>query len=137
MTDNERARIRSIMYEPSSVWLCTDAQNERWLTDQFVLLNVTGAEALYCYDSSYGIEWPDGPYQLMATGQWRMQERDSIPEPDIEAYFEVLARKVRWCHVEPTEWSVAEHPGKAMLGVSEDTPCLLGESTWTAIHRHY
>jgi len=137
MPDNERARIRSIMYEPSSVWLATEYSGRRWLTDQFVLYDVTGAEVLHCYDTSYDVVWPDGPYQLMATGVWRAQTRDSIPEPDIEAYFRNLAGKVSWRPARPTEWSVAEHPGKAMLWISEEVPCLLGESTWTAIKRHH
>jgi hypothetical protein len=32
---------------------------------------------------------------------------------------------------------VAEHPGKAQLWRSLGVPCLLGESTWAAIRRHY
>ena len=137
MPDNERARIRGIMYEPSSVWLATENSGDRWLTDQFVLYNVTDAEVLYCYDCSYDVYWPDGPYQLMASGDWRMKDRDSIPEPDIEAWFEVTSA-TDWRAATPTEWSVAEHPGKAMLWVAGDgVPCLLGESTWTAIKRHH
>lgn len=144
MPDNERARIRQVMYEPASVWLATENGGDRWLTDQFVLYNVTGAEVLYCYDCSYDVEWPDGPYRLMASGDWRMNERDSIPQPDIEAYFGVMASHV-WYPAHPSEWSVAEHPGKAMLWSADNgspeavdgLPCLLGESTWTAIKRHH
>ena len=132
----ERARIRSIMYEPSKVWLATEHCGDRWLTDQFVLYDVTGAEVLQCYDESYGIEWPDGPYQLMATGQWRANRRDSIPEPDIEAFLRIMAGHI-WYLAEPTEWSVAEHPGKAMLWNVGGMPALLGESTWSAIKRHH
>ena len=139
MPDNERARIRQIMYEPSAVWLATEYSGDRWITDQFVLYNVTGAEVLQCYDVNlnYDVEWPDGPYQLMATGEWRAKQRDSIPEPDIETYFGIMAESV-WVPADPTEWSVAEHPGKAMLWVSYlGDACLLGESTWTAIKRHH
>jgi hypothetical protein len=137
MPDNERARIRQIMYEPSSVWLATENSGERWLTDQYVLYNVTGAEVLSCYDTSYDTEWPDGPYQLMASGDWRMKERDSVPEPDIETYLGIMASHT-WYRAVPSDWSVAEHPGKAMLwSVMADAACLLGESTWTAVKRHY
>lgn len=136
MTDNERARIRSIMYEPSTVWLATEHSGDRWLTDQFVMLRITGAEVLYCYDTSYDVQWEDGAYQLMANGQWRMKDRDSIPEPDIEAYLKIQDSKP-WYYATPSEWSVAEHPGKAMLWVHGGIPCLLGESTWAAIKRHY
>ena len=136
MPDNERARIRQIMYEPSKVWLATEHCGDRWLTDQFVLYDVTGADVLQCYDETYGIEWPDGPYQLMATGAWRMGARDSVPEPDIEAFLGIMAELV-WFPATPTEWSVAEHPGKAMLWNADGLPALLGESTWTAIKRHH
>lgn len=140
MPDNERARIRSIMYEPSKVWLVTEPNGVRWLTDQYVLLDVSNAQVIE------GVK--DGSYQLMSTGEWRLEERDSIPAPDVAAY---LARRERddWRPAEPTEWSVAEHPGKAMLWSVElrepigdyDTAirgaCLLGEPTWAAIKRHY
>lgn len=124
------------MYEPSKVWLSTDLGGQRWLTDQFVLYDVTDADVLYCYDTSYDVVWPDGPYQLMATGEWRIQTRDSIPEPDIETYFELMNAQ-EWSPCRPSEWSVAEHPGRAMAWTANGRPCLLGEPTWTAIRRYH
>lgn len=128
MPSDERARIRAIMYQPSKVWLATENSGDRWLTDQFVMLNVTDTEVVD------GL--PDGAYQLMATGAWRAEERDSVPEPDIEGYFKVMASHT-WYRAEPSEWSVAEHPGKAMLWSAHGAACLLGESTWASIKRHH
>lgn len=127
MADNERARLRSIMYEPSAVWLASDYGGDRWLTDQYVLYNVTDSEVVR--------DLEDGAYQLMASGEWRAEARDSVPPPDVQAYLEIVSA-YDWRAAQPTEWSIAEHPGKAMLWAAGG-PCLLGESTWTSIKRHY
>lgn len=147
------ARLRQVMYEPSTVWLSTDYGGDRWLTDQFVLYRVTGYAELSDYDfhtclnyepwlgyepledeCSCPEEIPDGPYQLTVSRGFK--PRKSVPQPDIEGYFQNLAKK-SWCPTFPGEWSVAEHPGKAMLWTYEGKPCLLGESTWTALKRHH
>lgn len=122
----EYTALRQIMYQPSAVWLATENCGDRWLTDQFVLLCVT-----------YLGEWdelPDGPYKLTAGNG--IQPRESVPEPDIEQWFARTAEG-RWRPAKPSEWSVAEHPGKAMLWACGSLPCLLGESTWTQIKRHH
>lgn len=135
---SEWAQLRQIMYEPSQCWLSTEYSGDRWLTDQYVLMNVSDHEGFE--------ELADGPYKLTVSNG--PQARDSVPEPDIEAWFAVVAR-YSWREVRPSEWSVAEHPGKAMLWVIDEPcpifgednmahlPCLLGEPTWTAISRHY
>lgn len=128
-THQDVTRWRQIMYQPSSVWLATDMSGERWLTDEYVMLNVTGDAA------QEDVE--DGAYKLLASGELRVEKRDSFPEPDLERYFARVDELVDWREATPTEWSVAEHPGKAMLWRSDGAPCLLGESTWTAIHRRY
>jgi len=131
-------RLRQVMYEPATVWLSTDYGGDRWLTDQFVLYRVTGYEELFCYDSSYDVVWPDGPYQLTVSKGFK--PRKSVPQPDIDGYFAKLEDKT-WEPTSPSEWSVAEHPGKAMLWMygsgSVRPSCLLGESTWTALRRHH
>ena len=130
------------MYQPSAVWLSTENSGDRWLTDKYVLLNVTDDETFkpcaecrggrICGECPPG--YPDGPYKLTVSNgpTWR----DAIPHPDIEAYFGVLA-EYTWYPAYPSEWSVAEHPGKAQLWVSANDPVLLGEPTWTQIRRHY
>lgn len=142
----EWAQLRQIMYQPSTVWLCTENSGDRWLTDQFVLLNVTDDPSFeVCSECKSGRicgecppGYPDGPYKLTASNG--PQQRASVPEPDIEAWF-TRAAESKWRRVKPTEWSVAEHPGKAMLWAywcaGGGAPCLFGESTWTALKRHH
>lgn len=150
-------RLRQVMYEPSAVWLSTDYGGDRWLTDQFVLYRVTGYDELSAYDfhvclgydPSLGYEplegecscpdvIPDAPYQLTVSKGFK--PRKSVPQPDIDGYFAKLEDKI-WMPARPSEWSVAEHPGKAMLWTfgagSVRPPCLIGESTWTALKRHH
>lgn len=135
---SETAHLRQIMYQPSACWLSTENSGDRWLTDQFVLLDVTGHPALQWTngfsDTEYADEWADGPYKLTASNGF--QPRESVTEPDIEAWFTRVGQ-CAWHSAKPSEWSVAEHPGKAMLWVSGTQPCLLGESTWTALKRHH
>lgn len=125
----EYTALRQIMYQPSAVWLATENSGDRWLTDQFVLLDVSDMDE---FD-----ELPDGPYKLSVSEGPR--HREGVPEPDIEAWFTRVAQ-CAWRSARPSEWSVAEHPGKAMLWVSGSQsmlPCLMGEPTWTAIKRHH
>lgn len=136
------ARLRQVMYQPSAVWLTTVYGTERWLTDQFVLYNVTGFNELHYYDPSYGPEWQweDGAYKLTVSKGF--EPRDSVPPPDMEAWFDKLYNDNEWLRAEPTEWSVAEDPDKprpsrAMLWTSDGLPCLVGESTWVALKRNH
>jgi hypothetical protein len=128
------AKLRRIMYQPSAVWLVRSNDGRRYLTDQFVLYDVDHMEEF--------AELEDGAYQLTVSEGPRA--RDSVPEPDIEAYFEKVFGKT-WHVTVPSEWSVAEHPGKAMLwtyddgspGAVDSLPCLVGESTWTELKRYH
>jgi hypothetical protein len=129
----ELTRLRAIMYEPSAVWLGTWAGERRWLTDGYVMLDVTDSAAL---EDEY---IADGGYKLVASKGF--ESRDTIPEPDLDVYFARMDELADWHPVKPSEWSVAEHPGKAMLWVAKPGdypfPCLLGEPTWTAIKRNH
>lgn len=142
----EYTSLRQIMYQPSACWLSTENSGDRWLTDQFVLMNVTGIDAFeVCGECSSGRicgecppGYPDGPYKLTVSNG--PQQREGVPEPDIEAWF-TRAAESKWRRAKPTEWSVAEHPGKAMLwaygSAGGNAPCLFGEPTWTALKRHH
>lgn len=133
----EITRLRQIMYEPSAVWLATWAGERRWLTDGYVMLDVTDSPALE------DEEVPDGGYKLVASKGF--DPRETVPEPDLDRYFARLDEITHWWPAQPTEWSVAEHPGKAQLWVydlselGDPRPCrcLLGESTWTQLKRHH
>lgn len=123
---SENATLRQVMYQPSACWLSTDASGHRWLTDMYVLLDVTHAESLKSLE--------DGPYKMTVSNG--PQSRETPEVFNAEAYLSGLADRL-WRPASPTEWSVAEHPGKAMLWASEGSVCLIGESTWTAVQRHY
>lgn len=129
----EWTRLRAILYEPSSVWLATWAGNECWLTDQYVMLDVTSSCAFEDYDV------PDGGYKLVASKGFEPKELGW--KPDLDAYFAAMDQLADWYPVRASEWSVVEHPGKAQLWVSsvgsQPLPCLLGESTWSAIKRNH
>lgn len=136
-------RLRGIMYEPSCVRLSTRADDDgRYLTDGYVMLDVTDSPAVD------GVE--DGRYRLMAPPNQRFKPLDGPNEFDADGYFARLA-DAEWAPAEPSQWSVAEHPGKAMLfsvethslpgdplgDVVGTEPALMGEETWRTLRRHY
>lgn len=148
----EWTRLRAILYEPSSVWLASWTASERWLTDQYVMLDVTDSPAFEesaraeseLSDPSTSDEYiPDGSYKLVASKGFEPKALGW--EPDLDVYFAAMDQLADWLPAQPTEWSVAEHPGKAQLWTykiageyqDEPRPCLLGESTWTAIKRNH
>ena len=145
----EWARIRSIMYENTRLRLSTAAMDDgRWLTDGYVLLDVTDSPAVEGLD--------DAQYKLQA-GKGFMPIYNEYPETgdkvlrasefDPDAYLDGLA-DAEWAPATPSQWSVAEHPGKAMLfSVQEPyahmgeaqqvSAALMGESTWATLHSNY
>lgn len=128
----DRARLRALMYEPQSVMLQQDKLKRWWLTDMYVMLEVSGAPSVE------GV--PPGEYKLLASGEMRELSTRIM---DIDGWRHNITNNCRWAPASPTMWSVAEHPGKAMLFRVEmqqycDKPyALLGEPTWTAFQRHH
>lgn len=119
--------MRAIMYQPTEVWLITDKQDDRWLTDQFVMLKITDAEEFLLL--------PDGAYKL--TVSKGPEARDSKATFDLDEWF-VSVNHRDWHLAEPTMWSVIEeYNGKAHAWNAEGVPALLGEPTWAAIKRYY
>ena len=145
----EVTRIRAIMYDNTCLRLSTAAMDGgRWLTDQYVLLDVTDSPAI---EGLY-----DGQYKLQA-GKGLVPIYNEYPETggkvlrssefDPDAYFNRLA-DAKWAPATPSEWSVAEHPGKAMLFSVEGpyahmgeaqqvSAALMGESTWATLRKNY
>ena len=119
--------MRAIMYQPTKVWLATQANGDRWLTDQFVLLKITESQDFQPF--------PDGAYKL--TVSKGPETRDAQAWPYIEGYLKALSGR-DWKDAVPTDWSVAEDEvNKARLWSAEGEPCLFGESTWTEIRRYH
>jgi hypothetical protein len=128
------------MYEGLRVQLATDAQGRRWLTDGFVCLNVTDSAATlkHCDDGCcdhLGF-LPDGVYKLTAARGLVARDGEVLAfDPD--AYLARVEASAVWRLALPTEWSVAEHPGKAMLWRADGRPCLMGEPTWTSFRSRF
>lgn len=121
-------QMRAIMYQPTEVWLVTDKDGERWLTDQYVLLKVTAAE-------EFG-ELADGAYKIAFVSKGP-EPREAPVDFDINGYLASMQER-EWWPADPTMWSVIEdYQGKAMLWDANSTPVLMGEPTWSAIKRHY
>ena len=132
----EWTRLRALLYETHEVSLSTDDRDgHRWLTDRYVLLDITGSVA------AEGVD--DGIYKLVQSKGFeaRAGALRNFLGGGIVDYLEKVESGALWAPVIHSQWSVAEHPGKAMLLVAEtpwpNTPCLMGESTWTTLHRHY
>jgi hypothetical protein len=133
----EWTRLRALLYETHDLALCTDERDgHRWLTDRYVLLDVTASIAIQDVE--------DGPYKLVQSKGFQYAKGSvNYLGAGIVDYLENVEKPgSRWEPVEPSEWSVAEHPGKAMLLTyldvnGEPQPVLIGEPTWTALHRHF
>jgi hypothetical protein len=131
MSDLERAdywrSMRAIMYQPTEVWLAS-CKERRWLTDKYVMLDVTGSE--------WFTELPDAAYKLAFVSKGP-EPRDAAMDLDLDAYFESMNER-EWLPATPTLWSVEESPNdRAMLWDAEGTPALMGRETWQAIKRYY
>jgi len=128
------------MYERHTVRLATAEDYSRWLTDHFVLLDVTDSPAVLTgpvidYGNVLACHpLDDGLYKLtQANG---LTPREGALDFDPDEGFRRL-ESASWWPAMPSEWSVAEHPGKAMLWAAEGCPALVGETTWTALRRHH
>jgi hypothetical protein len=121
--------MRAIMYQPTEVWLAS-LKDQRWLTDAFVLLDVSDSEEFR--------ELPDGAYKLTVVNG--PEPRDAPISFKVKDYFKSMNKR-DWLSARPTMWSVIEdYNGKAMLwdtfDANDSVPALLGESTWRAIKRY-
>ena len=135
----EWTRFRALLYDSHDLALCTDERDgHRWLTDRYVLLDVTGSIAIE------GVA--DGCYKLVQSRGFELRTHEFENEEvalanyldgGIVDFLERVETGAKWVDAYPSEWSVAEHPGKAMLLTCNYHPVLMGESTWTALHRHY
>lgn len=127
----EWTRLRALLYEGYDLALCTDDRDShRWLTDRYVLLDVTGSPAVEALE--------DGVYKLVQSkGFQPIEGHRNYLDGGIVDYLNNVETGAWWAPVVPSGWSVAEHPGRAMLLACNGAPVLIGESTWTQLHRHY
>lgn len=120
-------QMRAIMYQPLEVWLVTDKGGNRWLTDQYVMLDITVSEEFR--------DLPDGAYKIAFISKGP-EPREAPMNFDVEKYIERVNHH-HWWPATPTKWSVEESANdRAMLWDTYDA-ALLGRDTWKAIKRFY
>jgi hypothetical protein len=120
----EFMRLRKILLE-SSVILVTMPYH-RWLTDHFVLLDVTDSDAVTDKD--------DGTYRLTATSGLTYKDKPSFDAP---AFFKVLHSLPAWQKTAPTGWSITESEAKATILTDGTEPYAINEDTWKAVWTYY
>lgn len=126
-TRKEIQRLRSLFIRPNQVFLVT-VDNERWLTDRYVIVKVTGSLVLKwtdgMSDKKYDCEWADGPYRLMAS-KGLVSLAKEILIPDTAGLLGSLADRevndtMRWLPMTRTNWSMADSEAKLMLAFAQD-----------------
>jgi hypothetical protein len=89
---------------------------ERWLSDRYVMVNVTDDKALH---ADLGDEYPDGG-ELM-DGMYKLTAGkglvscDELPYSDSLAMLDSIERQGAWWVMERTQWQVADSPANLML----------------------
>lgn len=138
----EIGALRSLMITPGNVQLSRSGKRT-WLTDQIVLLDVTGLSVIA------GLE--DGWYRIVGGGQNPgLTVRSDTSKHllfNVDAYLE-KARKLDYYPVQPTEWSLTNNEAKAFLlyvtvrSVIEYTaveriPLAMNQDVWKAFRLEY
>lgn len=109
------AQLYRIMVEPGTVYVVTDPKGRRWITDTYVMLDVTDFAAIV------GTDHKDGRYSLLATIGLRWTD-DSVP--DVDAYFASVEHAgARWTQVRETEWSLRDDRARLLWGADSEGAC--------------
>lgn len=133
----EIQRLRSLFIRPHKVFLvtvreptpesgcaddcCGEYTEERWLSDNYVIVKVTASEALHAPPDTEGADsfgdWPDGAYNLMASKGLTPVTKDVlIPDTaGLLASLEARPTPLKWLPMERTSWSMADSEAKLML----------------------
>lgn len=130
-------KIRQLLIEPGRVSLVTqkgfvcDGEERRFISDEFVFLNVTGRPAVD------GL--PDGKYRVSAASG--LVAIKGIASLNVVKFLSAITGRADWYPVRATKWSLAENDAKAMLVYAEDiprrTPMLINEDLWTALSKEF
>lgn len=128
------ARLRTLLrVNPAHAHLFSDPNQpdicpDRWLSDSYVIVNVTGDLAVE------GL--PDGPYRLTA-GKGLVPNEFLVPDTlgllrSIEGY------ERKWLRLYRTQWGVADSPFRVMLVYTETgVPLAINEGIWKAFTEAY
>jgi hypothetical protein len=114
---------------------------ERWLSDRYVMVNVTGDKTLRAErdlvtaDLKLSPEWPDGLYKL--TAGKGLVPCDELPFSDSAGLLDNIERPGDWRRMERTRWQVADSPANLMLAYAfrlgeRRIPLAVNEGIWAA-----
>jgi hypothetical protein len=151
----EIQRLRSLFIRPNHVFLVTqyvdgndEDRVERWLSDSYVIVKVTGSSALEMPDvSAEGTPVftvaEDGAYNLMASKGLTPVTKDVLI-PDTAGLLDALASRptpLKWLPMERTSWSMADSEAKLMLawahGDGGQFHLAINEGVWQAFADAY
>jgi len=144
------ARLRSLLkVNPKEAHLITHKDEQRWLSDRYVMVNVTGDLALSpeaFNGAPFSGEMPDGTYHLTAAKG--LVPHEFLPS-DTGKLIDALESREGWRRVHRTQWSVADSKAKLMLvyaqagngtmigGPLKRVPMAINEGIWTAFEQAF
>jgi hypothetical protein len=110
------AQLYRVMVEPSRVHIVTHAATgRRWITDTYVMLDVTDFAAIV------GSDHADGRYSLLVTVGLRWIDSTV---PDVEGYFaHVEHSAAEWMPMHETEWSLRADAARLLWGADRQGGC--------------
>lgn len=154
----EIQRLRTLLLFPNDVHLVTRqvvatktraalVETQRWLSDRYVMVNVTDSAALRITDESeYAVpghpqDFPDGGYKLMASKGFTPKPDAFLP--DTAGLLNSIERSGNWELLHRTEWSMADSDAKLMLAYTKELykhapalnkvePVAVNEGIWDA-----
>lgn len=114
--------------------------SERWLSDRYVMVNVTGDKTLrsehdlVSADLRLSPEWPDGLYKL--TAGKGLVPHEELPFSDSAGLLDSIERPGDWWRMERTRWQLADSPANLMLAYARHEqghiPLAVNENIWAA-----
>lgn len=163
----EIQRLRKLLINPNEVHLvtrrvptgvtaCTDDccgeyNEERWLTDRYIMVNVTGSLVLKATGAEGGLpgmgeEFPDFGYKLMASKGLVLKEDAFLP--DTVGLIDSIERPGEWERLYRTQWSMADSEAKLMLAYTKRAtewcsnhydvaPYAVNEEIWVAFEEAF
>lgn len=104
------AQLRRLMVEPDSVYIMTAANGRRYLTDKYVMLDITNSRVV-------GWDLLDGEYSLRATLGLRRLHKAVPVVPDVNGYFRMVeGGHPVWVATHATAWSLRGDHARLMWG---------------------
>lgn len=163
----EIQRLRKLLLFPNDVHLISRVHtsegdaDERWLSDRYIMVNVTGSSTLKAPpDPAFGdlgADWADGGYKLTA-GKGLVEKPDTFL-PDTVGLLDSIERAgtyrdangeiagAVWQRMHRTQWSMADSEAKLMLAYTKEMnddrslwvvePYAVNEEIWVAFENAF